>query len=145
MDVLFIQLREGGGGVCVQCASNRGERIMGKQRASLPLSMLLYTSRLLLSHREKTEWMPSFWHFGSGLLIFLQCFFCFILWRQLSLHLGCKQHLKHGRHAPRLGKVFQIFSWGPAQSRRDRSDFSHQVAMKQVGNMNYCWVSLLIF
>lgn len=43
----FPTAEVGGGGVCVPCASDRGERIMGKQRASLPLSMLCCTSRSL--------------------------------------------------------------------------------------------------
>lgn len=43
LDVL-LQLEEGGGGGgCVRCASSRAERIMGKQRASLPLSTLRCT------------------------------------------------------------------------------------------------------
>lgn len=46
LHVPHLQLKGGGGGVCVLCASNRGERIMGKQRASLPLSMLRFISHL---------------------------------------------------------------------------------------------------
>jgi len=57
LHVLLIQLKQG---ECVQSASNRGEKIMGKQRASLPLSTLLCTSHLPPNCQEKTEWMSSF-------------------------------------------------------------------------------------
>lgn len=69
LDVLFTQLK---GGVCVPCASDRGERIMGKQRASLPLSMLHCTSPPPLPPQNRWEKMartPSFRHFGSGLVL----------------------------------------------------------------------------
>lgn len=67
LDVLFTQLK---GGVCVPCASDRGERIMGKQRASLPLSMLHCTAPPPSPNRwEKMARMPSFRHFGSGLVL----------------------------------------------------------------------------
>lgn len=66
---LNVLRRQAGGGAACVCASNCGKTIMGKQRASLPLSTLRCTSHLPLNHHEKMAWTPSLRRFGSGLAL----------------------------------------------------------------------------